>query len=166
MKNRFEIHNDVVVIFLDKNNGNVLETIISIESLEKAMEYPNKWTHNSGYVVGKTVINKERKNYNFHRWLMGEPVGKEIDHINKNKLDNRLENLRIVTHHQNSQNRSVQTNNTSGVRGVFWSELHKKWRTQIRVQGKKLDFGLFDDIKDAEREIKKARKELLPYAVE
>jgi len=50
-----------------------------------------------------------------------------IDHINHNKLDNRLENLRWVSHKDNGRNRSMNTNNTSGNQGIVFDKYNNRW---------------------------------------
>ena len=61
-----------------------------------------------------------------HDYLVDCPKGLEVDHINLNTLDNRMCNLRIVTHQQNQCNQPVQKNNTSGVSGVSYYPPRKK----------------------------------------
>jgi hypothetical protein len=74
----------------------------------------------------------------------------QIDHANQNKLDNTIENLRIVTKSQNQHNKTIQKNNTSGVKGVSWYKRLKKWQVQIMVNKKPLHFGHFADLELAE----------------
>ena len=65
----------------------------------------------------------------------------ELDHINRVRTDNRLENLREVTSSQNNQNASLRSNNTSGFKGVSFCSRTGRWRAQIRVDGKGRDLG-------------------------
>lgn len=58
-----------------------------------------------------------------------------IDHIDHNPGNNRLTNLREVSHQGNQRNRSLNTDNTSGHSGVVWHQAKKAWRSQIRVNG-------------------------------
>ena len=81
-----------------------------------------------------------------------------VDHINRIKTDNNLLNLRFATHSQNSMNKNKQSNNTSGHIGVSWDRNAKKWKVQIRVNGKKKYLGLFDDISIAIEKRKRAEK--------
>ena len=75
---------------------------------------------------------------------------KEIDHINRNKADNRLVNLREVTKKQNQHNKGLQKNNTSGCIGVWWYKKANKWRVQLHDEFSKLkSHGLFTDFNDA-----------------
>lgn len=71
----------------------------------------------------------------------------EIDHENGNGLDNRLENLREVTHQQNMQNCKLKKNNTSGVNGVYFSK--GRWFCVISVNGKSSRIGTFENKEDA-----------------
>ena len=73
----------------------------------------------------------------------------DIDHINGVKTDNRINNLRLVTRSINLQNASMRCHNTSGFNGVSWHKSTKKWRAQIRVDGKSIHLGVFSNKKDA-----------------
>lgn len=77
-----------------------------------------------------------------HRWLMGEPVGMDIDHINGNGLDNRRANLRVATHSQNMRNQRAQPGRTSRYKGVNW---HGRWRVRIKTAGRSHHVGCFAD---------------------
>lgn len=73
----------------------------------------------------------------------------EVDHINGDRLDNRLVNLRAVSTQQNRMNAQRMSRNTSGVTGVHWHRTHDKWCAKITVSGKTTNLGLFDDFSDA-----------------
>ncbi|WP_426607453.1 HNH endonuclease [Pantoea anthophila] len=111
----------------------------------------------SGYLA--IMING--KSYLAHRlaWLVsyGENPDGILDHINRNRSDNRLANLRIATHSQNMQNRKMQKNNKSGYRGVSWDEKYGKWRARISSEGKCINLGYFDSAEKASFEFEKAR---------
>lgn len=83
------------------------------------------------------------------RFIMNEPDGLEVDHRHGNKLDHRKSELRVCTHYQNCCNKRKYKNNTSGVKGVSWDNDALKWRARIRVNGKLIGLGRFDDIMDA-----------------
>lgn len=72
-----------------------------------------------------------------------------IDHINGNRTDNRLANLRSVTKRENSKNLSLATNNTSGRVGVTWDRKNIQWCAQIQVGGVMINLGRFDRKDDA-----------------
>lgn len=73
----------------------------------------------------------------------------QIDHINGNRADNRLVNLRDVTLGENRKNRRKPTNNKSGHMGVFWDKSRNKWNVKIGVNGKTLQLGRFKDLDKA-----------------
>jgi hypothetical protein len=96
-----------------------------------------------------------RKSIRMQWHIIGKPQkGLEIDHINRNGLDNRKENLRFVTKGQNVINSDNYSSNTSGIRGVHWHKTHRKWGAKIVANGKQISLGYFDNIEDA----KKARR--------
>jgi len=85
---------------------------------------------------------------------------KEIDHINGNKLDNRIENLREATRSQNQYNKNMMSNNTSGYRGVSWNNQKNKWAVRVKVNKKSYNFGFFDDLDVAGAVASEARAKL------
>ena len=85
---------------------------------------------------------------------------KEIDHINGNRTDNRLSNLRECDRATNNRNTAVSKRNTSGVIGVSWYKETGKWRSNIKKSGKQIHLGLFDSLLDAVAARKSAEREL------
>jgi len=69
-----------------------------------------------------------------------------IDHINQNKNDNRIENLRLCTRSENQYNRGAYKNNTSGIKGVSYNKALKKYSSQMRINDVKTHLGYFDTI--------------------
>lgn len=72
------------------------------------------------------------KNLYMHRLIMGEPDGKSVDHINRNPLDNRRRNLRVVGQRKNIANAGEFSHNTSGYRGV--TKFRNGWRAQTKYR--------------------------------
>ena len=110
----------------------------------------------AGSVDKSTGYLQIRANYKLllgHRlaWFMiyGKMPSGVIDHINRNKTDNRITNLRDTSHRKNQWNRGVNKNNTSGVSGVYWNKMCKKWHIQLEDMGRKIDLGMYKDIADA-----------------
>jgi hypothetical protein len=77
----------------------------------------------------------------------------QIDHINGIRVDNRISNLRVVTHEENQRNSSMKRNNTSGVTGVSWNKLRSKWMARIMIDGRYRHLGSFDTL-DAAAEVR------------
>ena len=93
------------------------------------------------------------KTYSAHRiaWLMyyGEWPKNQIDHINQDPTDNRIENLRDITNSENSKNRTLQKNNKVNFNGVFFDKQTSRYRAQIKVDGVKKCLGRYDTLKEA-----------------
>lgn len=113
-----------------------------------------------GYRTG-TLLNAHAA---AHRvaWTLfyGEWPSSEIDHVNGNRADNRISNLRSATPQQNACNRGMRSDNKSGVKGVSWFAASRKWKATIAASGRQHYLGLFHDIADAERAVLDARATL------
>lgn len=88
----------------------------------------------------------------------GEWPDGEIDHINRDPSDNRIDNLRVVSSLENSRNKGNYKNNKSGHRGVTWHKGTGKWMGQIKVDKKNIHLGLFERPEDAGRAYRDAAK--------
>jgi hypothetical protein len=102
---------------------------------------------NKGYL--RTCINY--KSYKLHRLIFMMFYGympREIDHINGNKTDNRIENLREVNHSQNQWNRPKTSRNTTGKKGITFE--YGKWRVRVGANNKTINVGVFDNLELAE----------------
>lgn len=86
-----------------------------------------------------------------HHMLMPNKEGFVCDHINRNKMDNRRANLRYATLQQNSRNRSIGRNNTTGFIGVCWHVRKKKFVAAIKVNNRTINLGQFDTAEEAAR---------------
>lgn len=104
--------------------------------------------------------------YLAHRvaWAMetGEWPKGGIDHINGDKSDNRISNIRDVSPAENSKNKVASKNNTSGFIGIGWNKASKKWMAYIGSGSGQLHLGLFSDINDAIA-ARKAAEQALGY---
>jgi len=93
-----------------------------------------------------------------HRLINKTPIGSITDHINRDTLDNRQSNLRTCDKRVNSINRTIQSNNKSGHKGISWNKDMRKWETYIWNYGKKIMLGFFADISEAVMRREKAEK--------
>lgn len=84
----------------------------------------------------------------------------DIDHINRIRNDNRLDNLRICTRSQNAANSKSRKGATSRFKGVFWYKPLKKWQVQIRKDGRSYYLGRLTDEKEAARVYDESAKEM------
>lgn len=122
--------------------------------------------HYPGLGLGIRAIYRVRgpnnSNRIFHKDVLPAQDGNEIDHINHGSMtfiDNRLSNLRSITHAQNMMNRRAQSNNTSGTKGVHWYKRIEKWMVRINHNGKAEFLGYFSDLEDAISARQRAEKE-------
>jgi len=80
-----------------------------------------------------------------------------VDHIDGNKKNNHIENLRAATSRQNCFNKTLTKANRSGVKGVSWAKKSNKWNACIRINGKSKNLGYFVDLEDAKDFVELAR---------
>lgn len=105
--------------------------------------------HNDKLYLRCTIHNR---NYYVHRlifWLEKGYLPKLVDHKDQDTLNNRIENLRDLSHSLNLLNAKIKTTNTSGVTGVRWNKNAEKWIARITYQGKEYHLGCFDTIEEA-----------------
>jgi hypothetical protein len=103
-----------------------------------------------------------------HRLLGGLRQGdpRQVDHINRDKLDNRKANLRIVTEPENLQNKPAYKGSTSTYRGVSRYRDGRRWIGQAQLDGKKVYVGLFEDELEAAEAVLAWRREHMPFAID
>ena len=84
-----------------------------------------------------------------HHVVMWKPKGKQIDHINHDRLDNRKSNLRVVSHSQNRMNVGKYKNNSTGFRGVYLHRGSGKYVASIQADNVRRHLGRFDTTEEA-----------------
>lgn len=112
---------------------------------------------NDGYYAVKILF----KSYSLHRIIFMYHYGffpEEVDHIDNNKSNNLIENLRASNRKQNMCNTRTPITNTSGVKGVVWHKRDKKWSVQLMLNRKRHSFGYYDDFELAELVMQMARE--------
>jgi hypothetical protein len=107
------------------------------------------------YLVGLRKDGK-RTTFKVHRLVaeafIENPLNKKcVDHINNNKTDNNITNLRWASNKENGQNRSMSKNNTSNVKGVSFDKESKKWRARITIDEITVYLGRFESLEDAKQ---------------
>ena len=130
------------LVLYDKQNKETARTKIDLEDIDKVKCI--KWyKENNGYV-------RSGKKINFQRFLIDCPKDKVVDHINRNKLDNRKTNLRICTTQQNIMNRRFK--------GYSYIKNKNKWKVSLGFNYKNISLGSFDTEEEAIDVRKKAEK--------
>ena len=139
--NKFEIDGDVLKITTAKG----CEILADAEEIEKLEKY--SWCVSA---QGYAVANIKGKVVKMNRYILGldNCVGKFVDHINRNKLDNRKVNLRFCTPKENARNISVAKNSKSQILGVRKTK-HGKFNVRIVADGKEHHIGNFETIEEA-----------------
>jgi hypothetical protein len=113
---------------------------------------PNKAGYLRTRVLGKLY-------YNHHLvWFLHHGAWPSaLDHINGNRADNRLENLRICNQQQNMHNARKRSDSETGVKGVNWRPTKNKYRARIVVNRKEIRLGHYDTLEEAQRAVEQAR---------
>jgi len=122
------------------------------EKLNQFKWYVNKQT-NHWYAIRRLPIKKgeSQKAIRMHQQILGPyPIGKPaINHIDDDGLNNQRKNLRFCSTQENGMNRKISINNTSGYKGVSWNKRQKRWQVITKFNGKSINLGEFNDIKNA-----------------
>lgn len=122
--------------------------IISKEDVDEAKKiYWRKTEY--GYARGKNPYTK--KDILLHKHLTKTTSETVVDHINRNKLDCRRENMRIADSQINSLNRDAPANSKTGYKGVSRNERTGKYKAYIKVDQKQIDLGCFNSVESAYR---------------
>lgn len=104
----------------------------------------------SNHTCGYFKIALHKKTYLLHRIIFMMHYGympEFIDHINNNKKDNRIENLRFCSKDENLRNRKISKNNTSGIKNISWSKNKKRWCVYIGIgKGNNKYIGSYKDL--------------------
>lgn len=120
-----------------------MATIVDPEDYDRLSKF--KWYADENRNTFYAVRALRNKKIYMHREILNFPVGKLCDHKNKDGLDNRKSNLRIVDHIVNGQNRRAKKGCASGITGVSIHRRNKRWVANIQHNGKTLHLGYFID---------------------
>ena len=132
-------------------------------------EYVNRWRwfmNIHGYAARHARDGQHDRTVLLHRELLGLIHGDRRcgDHIDRDRLNCRRSNLRIVTRAGNVQNKGSYQGSTSRFRGVCWDR--GKWVASLHVNGKHVNLGRFDDEQAAAEAARAGRARLLPFSVD
>jgi len=149
---------------LENHPNYAISTFGNVEHLNTARILKLSMTKCGYYYVNIKNKNGKHEFCTIHRLValnfLENPENKScVDHIDNNRLNNRIDNLRFATHQENGMNQKLSSNNKSGIKGVYFDKLKKKWIAQIMINRKMKYLGTFNT-KD---EAKTARQE---YAID
>lgn len=136
------------------------EVFVDKEDLEYLSQF-NWRIINGNYIARERSRTLGKITILLHREIINCPKNREVDHINGNPLDNRKENLRIVTRSKNMMNkRKLKDTFSSKYKGVHWHKHNKKWIAKLRYNKKDIYLGSFMLEKEAALAYNKKAKEL------
>lgn len=101
------------------------------------------------YAMRTILVMGKCKTIFMHRAICPPTEGMIVDHINRNGLDNRRQNLRICTVAQNGWNKIGKKNSATGIKGVNWIAKRKRWQVQVQSNGVKRPLRRFLKLEDA-----------------
>lgn len=154
-------------IYLKNKN---LITYVDDEDHEKLLGYTwYAWKKNEAYSTYYAVTDVWEKGTQtriyMHRLILAPKYFEIVDHIDRKGLNNTRNNLRICSYSLSQLNRGLQSNNKSGVKGVFFDKRREKWNAEIGINGKAVYLGAFPKFEDAvdARKTAEIANGLLPY---
>lgn len=151
-RNRYEILEDGATVKVYFNNTDNY-FLCDLEDWQPISDMLTWWETESGYA--RADLGDGYGNLLFHVYALNIKPTEYVmcDHINRNRLDNRKRNLRIVTSGINNYNQKIYKNNKTGCAGVYYRKSTNKWYAYIGVEGKQIYCGGFDTYEEA-KEVK------------
>lgn len=119
------------------------EFVFDIEDLP-IIQSRNWYKDKDGYLASSYIYEGRRCFTMFHRIIMHAEPQQCVDHINRNRADNRKQNLRCCSRAENNRNRGRSAANKSGITGVYYDKYRHKWIANIIHNKKRLFIGRFD----------------------
>lgn len=126
------------------------EAIVSLEDVENVCAF--RWRCSlEGYAVRNegTAQTPSFAHISMHRQVMGFPEGVEVDHRNRNRLDNRRTNLRLASNGEQADNASLRSDNKSGYKGVIWHKRDCVWIAYTQHRKRRIQIGRFTSVEEA-----------------
>ena len=151
--NGFEKVPEGYLIHLCDKHGNLkAKTLIDADDLERVIAI--RWHMSDKYAQSS------RPEIKLHHFILDNiPKGYEVDHVNRDKLDNRKSNLRLATRGQNARNMELPLGRVR-FRGVRWHKRNKKFESRIEYRGKRFHLGYFKIAEDAAKAYNRKAAEL------
>jgi len=156
-KNKYIKENGYYKFYTKEN----VEFLIDEDDFESV--YQHYWILRGNYICSKFAQNQKPRYTMLHRFIIGEeniPEGMQVDHINRNTLDNRKCNLRVVTPHENMMNRRITSRSKNGGFNVYYRPSKNKYEASFSFNKVNYWVGTFDDLKVAENAVITKRKEI------
>lgn len=167
-KETVEINGDAARIPLRASDGSIRAYVtVDLVDLDEILQH--RWHLNSrGYASGNKTFDGKRRTILLHRELLGlmHGDGMDGDHVDRDRLNNRRSNLRVVPGMSANRQNVPSQKGTSQYRGVHWDRHNGKWKAQICVNRQQIALGYFDTEDEAAAAAKSARRRLMPYSTD
>lgn len=166
MRNEVRVDDMTMVVIRFKD----LELLCAVDAADLDLLSPYRWCARQAraayYAQANRTVDGRRTSLQMHRLIMGVVDQPEVfvDHINRNTLDNRRANLRLLTPAESAQNKGKYANSTSRYRGVSWFAPNQKWVAKGGKGGKVFHLGYFENEEEAGNAAAAWRSQHLPYA--
>lgn len=147
--NEFEICGDIVKVKLTNSQNIMLCDASDWKNMRKYTWLEDAYGYAATNDYSIHIKRKGSGTIKYHLLLLGVKDGLVIDHINRNRLDNRRVNLRFVTQHVNCMNHNLSSANTSGYTGVKLRKDTKRWSASIMVNYKSIALGCYGTKEEA-----------------
>ncbi len=166
MKNKFTVIDSDVAIEVEQRNGTKHIVWISTVDLPKLTDCTIGVTRRTRRTDFYAVVNFEGEKILLHSYLLSVPRNLKTDHKDSEGLNNRRDNIRIVTTSENGQNIVVPCDSSSGILGISWITTMHKWKCTVQVNGVSNHLGYFWDLEKAKQVVQDFRKQNLPFSKE
>ena len=136
------ISHDYVLSAFDYQEGNLIRKTGRVNEIGQIAGCVHK---GKGYIhvkIKAKAFKAHRLVFLYHHGYLPECV----DHIDGDKTNNKIENLRAATKEENCRNQKIRSTNKSGYKGVKWVEHCKKWQVEVCKNYKQLRFGMYEDL--------------------
>ena len=136
------IDHEYVLSAFDYQDGNLIRRTGRVNEIGQVAGCIHKGT---GYIhvkIKAKAFKAHRLVFLYHHGYLPECV----DHIDGDKTNNKIENLRAATKEENCRNQKIRSTNKSGYKGVKWVEHCKKWQVEVCKNYKQLRFGMYEDL--------------------
>ena len=136
------ISHDYVLSAFDYQDGNLIRKTGRVNEIGQIAGCVHKGT---GYIHVKI----KAKSFKAHRLVFLYHNGflpEFVDHIDGNKTNNKIENLRAATKEENCRNQKIRSTNKSGCKGVKWVKCKNKWQVEVCRNYKQINFGYYEDL--------------------
>lgn len=165
--NNFRLNGDTIEIEILNKSGAVsaitkVDKIWFQENYQKLIDQQIRFQIAAGYVC----YQKNRKTFYLHSLVCPPTDGKVADHINRDKMDNRRENLRLLDRRGNAINRGPNKNNAIGIKNVSWNSRIGKYQVCLSINGKHKHIGYYESIKDAAQAAQEAQTKYHPEYIQ